>query len=57
MVLDIARWGSKNDRHTLWLPGFRSLTYSEDYDSYGWANVTAEFGGAKGLSAEGVQHL
>ena len=28
--------------------------YSEDYDSYGWANVTTPFGGAKGLSAEGA---
>ena len=42
------------DGHTLWLPGFRSLTYSEDYDSYGWANVTTPFGGSKGLSAEGA---
>ena len=45
---------NRSDGHSLWLPGFRSLTYSEDYDSYGWANVTAPFGGAKGLSAEGA---
>jgi hypothetical protein len=45
---------NRSDGHSLWLPGFRSLTYSEDYDSYGWANVSAPFGGAKGLSAEGA---
>ena len=38
----------------VWLPTFGAFTYSEDYDSYGWANVTTPFGGAKGLSAEGA---
>lgn len=45
---------NRSDGHSLWLPGFRALTYSEDYDSYGWANVSVPFGGAKGLSAEGA---
>ena len=42
------------DGHSLWLPGFNSLAYSADWDSYGWANVTTHFGGKKGLSAEGA---
>ena len=45
---------NRSDGHSLWLPGFRSFEYSEDYDSYGWANVSTPFGGAKGLSAEGA---
>ena len=45
---------NRSDGHSLWLPGFRAFTYSEDYDSYGWANVSVPFGGAKGLSAEGA---
>lgn len=45
---------NRSDGHSLWLPGFGSLRYSEDYDSYGWANVTTPFGGAKGLGAEGA---
>lgn len=48
------RYDNRSDGHTLWLPGFRAFEYSEDYDSYGWANVSHPFGGAKGLSAEGV---
>jgi hypothetical protein len=42
---------NRSDGHVLWLPSFNSFEYSEDYDSYGWANVTTAFGGAKGLSA------
>ena len=45
---------NRADGISVWLPGFQSLTYSEDYDSYGWANVTQPFGGSKGLSAEGA---
>ena len=48
------RYDNRSDGHTLWLPDFRAFEYSEDYDSYGWANVSHPFGGAKGLSAEGV---
>ena len=42
---------NRSDGHSLWLPSFNSFEYSEDYDSYGWADVTTVFGGAKGLSA------
>ena len=41
---------NRSDGASLWLPGWNSLTYSEDYDSYGWANVTTPFGGQKGLT-------
>ena len=36
---------NRSDGHKLWLPGFDSLTYSEDYDSYGWAEEPIAFGG------------
>lgn len=45
---------NRSDGSSLWLPTWNALTYSEDYDSYGWANVTTPFGGHKGLSAEGA---
>ena len=42
---------NRSDGHVLWLPSFDAFEYSEDYDSYGWAEVAVPFGGAKGLSA------
>jgi hypothetical protein len=47
---------NRSDGHVLWLPGFNSFTYSEDYDSYGWAEEPIPFGGAKGLSAPGAMY-
>ena len=36
------------------MPAFNTFTYSHDQDSYGWSNVTNEFGSKKGLTAAGA---
>lgn len=42
------------DGHTIWMPAFDTFTYSHDQDSYGWSNVSTEFGRAKALTAAGA---